>query len=82
MQLQGTIQVDTNGHLVVGGCDTVELAAEFGTPLYVIDEARLRQMARRYRSSFNNYYPDTKVAYAGKAMLTLAICKIIESEGL
>lgn len=82
MELRGTMQVNHRGHLTIGGCDVVELAARFGTPLYVMDEALMRQMARRYRDSFQSLYPNSQVIYAGKALLTMAICKIMAAEGL
>lgn len=71
-----------NGRLFIGGCDAVELARRFGTPLYVIDEAFLRAQARAYREGFASSYPEFKVVYAGKALLTAAICRIVEQEGL
>lgn len=70
------------GRLVIGGCDAVELAKVYGTPLYVLDEALLRARARAYVQGFASSYPDFKVIYAGKALLTAAICRIIEQEGL
>jgi len=70
--------VSPAGHLVIGGCDTVELAREFGTPLLVIDEACLRDRCRAFRQAFG---PDN-VLYAGKAFLMQAICRIVAEEGL
>lgn len=82
MVLRGTMQVNAAGHLTIGGCDTIELARQYQTPLYVIDEKLLRGMAQRYVKSFTSVYPDTGIVYAGKALLTTAICRIIDSEGL
>ena len=76
------MSVNELGHLVIGGCDTVELARTFGTPLYVLDEALIRARCRAYRAGFARSYPDAEVLYAGKALLVLAICRIIEEEGL
>jgi diaminopimelate decarboxylase len=70
-----------NGHLSIGGCDVADLAAEFGTPLYVLDEMAVRSRMRSYRDSFNALYPTT-VAYAGKAFLTQAMARIVDEEGL
>ncbi len=78
----GTQCVDGRGHLTIGECDTVELARRFGTPLYVLDEALIRDNCRRYLRAFHRRFPDVEVAYSGKALLTKAICKIVESEGL
>ena len=80
--LFGTQRVNDDGHLEVGGCDTVELADEFGTPLYVMDEVHLRQRCQQYRQSFAERLPATTVCFASKALATTAICRIVEQEGL
>jgi diaminopimelate decarboxylase len=82
MFLLGTQRVNAQGHLEIGGCDAVALAEQFGTPLYVLDEAALRERCRAYREAFGDLKPDTQVVYAGKAALNLAICQIVASEGL
>lgn len=82
MKLQGTMTINDDGHLTIGGCDTVELANKFGTPLYVMDEELIRQNCKNYFDSFTGSYPDTEVIYASKAFLTMAMCRIIEQEGL
>ncbi|WP_418789983.1 diaminopimelate decarboxylase [Phosphitispora sp. TUW77] len=82
MKLHGTMLINNKGHLEVGGCDTVELAKEFGTPLYVMDEGHLRENCRKYYQAFTGTYSNSLVIYASKAFLTLAMCKLIESEGL
>ena len=82
MMLLGTQQVNSMGHLEIGGCDCVELAERFGTPLYVMDEAEIRAKCRQYRQAFESRYSDVAVAFAGKAFLTLAMCRIAEQEGL
>ena len=69
-----------NKNISVGGCDTVELVEKYGTPLYVIDEATLRQVCRDYKNAFKNY-PHAKMMYASKALCTSAISKIIDDEG-
>lgn len=79
--LLGTQKISRHGHLEIGGCDTVELAKEFGTPLYVMDEAAIRDNCRRYRAAFDARYPHNVFCYAGKAFLTLAMCRLIEEEG-
>lgn len=75
------MEIGPQGNLVIGGCDAVELARRFGTPLYVIDEEHLRARCRRYREAFARA-DNAEVIYAGKAFLTTAICRIIEEEGL
>lgn len=82
MFLAGTQSIGENGHLYIGGCDTVDLAALFGTPLYVIDEAALRQNCRSYREAFEELYPNSLVVFATKALATTALCRIVEQEGL
>ncbi len=80
--LLGTQRVNSRGHLEIGGCDAVELAEQFGTPLYVLDEEAFRLRCREFRSAFCSRKPDTTIAYAGKASLNLAICRIVHEEGL
>lgn len=78
----GTQRVNGQGHLEVGGCDTVELAKQFGTPLYVMDEQLIRQCCREYREAFGRYTSDSLIFYAGKAFLPMAMCRIAQQEGL
>ncbi|HZT44478.1 MAG TPA: diaminopimelate decarboxylase [Chthonomonadaceae bacterium] len=80
--LLGTQRIDAQGHLEIGGCDTTRLAAEFGTPLYVMDEAAIRANCRRYRAAFEARYPQNAIYYASKAFLTLAMARLIAQEGL
>ena len=82
MNLRGSMEINDDGHLVIGGCDTVALAETYGTPLYVIDEKLMRERCRAYLAGFARTYPKARVIYAGKALLTTAICRIVEQEGL
>ena len=50
------LYVNNKGHLTIGGCDTLELAKEFGTPLYVLDETTIRNVCKAYVKSFEKYY--------------------------
>jgi diaminopimelate decarboxylase len=77
-----TAAVDDAGHLMVGGCDTVELAREFGTPLYVFDEDDLRARCREFRREFEARYPDVLIVYAAKAYLGRALASLVANEGL
>ena len=77
-----TAEVNKEGHLVIGGCDTIELAEEFGTPLYVFDEFSLRNKCAELRAEFGQRYADTIVVYAGKAFLNRALALILKEEGL
>jgi diaminopimelate decarboxylase len=74
--------VNDKGHLVVGGCDTVELAAEFGTPLYLFDESSLRQRCAEFKQEFSQRYAQTTVIYACKAFINKALAVIFKEEGL
>lgn len=82
MRLHGTQLINKQGHLEIGGCDTVELAEQFGTPLYIMDEAHIRSICRQYHSSFVEGLKNAEVIYASKAFSTLAMCRIIDEEGL
>jgi len=81
--LLGTQRVNEQGHLEVGGCDTLVLAQEFGTPLYIMDEALVRESCRRFVKVFTERYSgEVEVSYAGKAFLTMAMAKLVDQEGL
>lgn len=80
--LPQTAGVNSQNHLLIGGCDSVELAAEFGTPLYVCDEATLRGKCAEYREEFARRYPDTLVIHAAKAFINRALAQIVREEGL
>jgi len=75
-------KVNKEGHLVIGGCDVVDLAEEFGTPLYILNESTLRHKCREFKDEFGKYYPDTLVIYASKAFLNQALALIFKEEGL
>lgn len=76
--LPNTAGVNKAGHLEIGGCDTVELAQRFGTPLLVFCERTLVDRARSVRASFGG----ATIYYAAKAFLSQAVCRLIEREGL
>jgi diaminopimelate decarboxylase len=77
-----TAAVNEAGHLTLAGCDALELAREFGTPLYVFDEETLRRQCREFQSQFRSRHPDTVVAYAAKAYLGRALAAILAQEGM
>ncbi|MFC1965675.1 diaminopimelate decarboxylase [Chloroflexota bacterium] len=76
-----TAKVSDKGHLVIGGCDAVELAAEFGTPLYIFDEVSLRSKCVEFKTEFGRRYTDTAVLYACKAFINKALALIFREEG-
>ncbi len=78
-----TAKVNEQDHLEVGGCDVVTLVQRFGSPLYILDEQTLRTACRQYRDAFQQYYSgESLVIYASKAWNCLAVCAIVNSEGL
>lgn len=80
--LLGTQRVNDRNHLEIGGCDVVDLAAEFGTPLYVMDEQAIRERCRAYKAAFASEYGGAAIAYAGKAFLVAAMCVLADQEGM
>ncbi|PZE21996.1 diaminopimelate decarboxylase [Paenibacillus xerothermodurans] len=82
MYLHGTSTINDRGHLQIGGCDTTDLVAQFGTPLYVMDEALIRQRCREYMDAFRASGLKFQVAYASKAFCVMAMCRIVEEEGM
>jgi diaminopimelate decarboxylase len=81
--LPETAEVTGDGHLSLGGCDVVDLAAEFGTPLYVYDEATIRNRATAYRDGLRRAYPGRSlVCYAGKAYCAPWLLRVVAEEGL
>lgn len=81
MRMHGTMEINSSGNLVIGGCDTVELVKQYGTPLYVMDELHMREICRDYYNSFSKY-PNTEVIYASKAFFNIAMARIIAQENL
>jgi len=80
--LRKTMRVNDRGHLEAGGCDLTELARRFKTPLYVLDEAVVRDNCRAYLAGMRDYPGTAEIHYAGKAFLTAAMCRILEQEGI
>ncbi len=75
--------ITESGHLAIGGIDTLSLAREYGTPLYVLDENHIRAMCRLYKDAFAESFGSNSVpAFAGKALCFKGMYKIIAEEGL
>jgi diaminopimelate decarboxylase (EC 4.1.1.20) len=66
-----------DGHLSIGGVDTVKLAEKYGTPLYVTDEKRIRERAKEFKRAF----PSAELLYAAKANWNIVILRIMAEEG-
>ena len=82
MLFPDTYTVSAAGRMEVGGCDLGDLASEFGTPLYVYDEATLRGRIGEYRDTLRRAYPaESLVLYAGKAFLTVQVAQLVAEEG-
>ena len=75
-----TTTINDEGNLEIGGCDLVELAQKYETPLYLVDETTLRTICKEYKKAFSGY-EKVKMMYASKAFMTKALVKIISSEG-
>ena len=83
MNQRETLKINSKGHLEIGGCDTVDLAAKFGTPLYVFDEKYIREMMDVYRDTIEREYDGHGlVLYASKAFSCMAIYKIAAQENI
>ncbi len=82
MKLFGSSTINEKGHLEIGGYDTTELARQFGTPLYVMDEQEIRNRCRSFVGAFKARKVAHQVAYASKAFSTMAMCQLINQEGL
>ena len=75
-----TTRINNNGNLEIGGCDLVDLAQKYGTPLYVLDEATIRSVCNDYKEAFSAY-PKVNMMYASKALCTLATSALLSKEG-
>jgi diaminopimelate decarboxylase len=82
MYFYGTTSVNNKGHLEIGGVDAIELANNYGTPLYVYDVALIRERARGFKQTFERENVKAQVAYASKAFSTIAMVQLAEEEGL
>ncbi|MGF7050358.1 diaminopimelate decarboxylase [Paenibacillus sp. DS2015] len=82
MFLHGTSKINDSGHLEIGGCDVVDLKAKFGTPLYIVDEQLVRQRCKEYVEAFQASGLKFQVAYASKAFCVMAMCTVVEQEGM
>jgi diaminopimelate decarboxylase len=81
MLLPDTAERDPTGRLRIGGCDVGELAARYGTPLYVYDEATMRARLRAYRAGLDGWPAGGDVLYSAKAYFGLAMARLVSEEG-
>ena len=82
MKLFGTSKVNEKGNLSIGGVDASELAKEFKTPLYVMDQELIETTIDKMKEAFKSTRFNTRIAYAGKAFLSTGMIKLVESKGL
>lgn len=83
MFVSENLGVNEKGHLTAGGIDTVELAKQYGTPLYVMDEALIRKHCQSYKNSIDKFYGgEGLVCYASKAFCCMEMCRVMKDEGI
>ena len=70
------------GAIELGGVSVTDLASSYGTPLYVYDEATLRGQARRVRTAFTDVWPESRIVYAAKALMSPAVVNVLHQEGI
>ncbi|MBS3815009.1 MAG: diaminopimelate decarboxylase [Hadesarchaea archaeon] len=75
------LKTNDEGELVIGGISVVELADRFGTPLYIMDENRIRENYQKFYQAYSKRWSDVKIWYAYKANSNTSICKILWDEG-
>ena len=81
--LYDNLAVNEQGHLTVGGLDTVALAKEFGAPLYVLDEDKLRENCRIYVQALRENMPEGSYPlFAGKALCFKGLYPVLNEEGM
>jgi diaminopimelate decarboxylase len=74
--------VDPDGELVVGGCRLADLAAQWGTPLYVIEEGAVRAQVRRFRRAIEARWGNARMVFASKAFPCTAMYRLMAEEGI
>lgn len=82
MFISDSLSTNCSGHLTIGGADVVSLAKKYGTPLYIMDEDKIRRTCKEYTDAMRKCYSDNfMVFYASKAFSCKYIYRIIEAEG-
>ncbi|MFB1050448.1 diaminopimelate decarboxylase [Paraliobacillus sp. JSM ZJ581] len=75
-------KINDQGHLTIGGVDTVYLAEKYGTPLFVYDVEKIRENARAFVNTFDMFGVKAQVAYASKAFSSIAMLQVAKQENL
>ena len=76
-----TFKYNEEGNATVAGISITDLAENFGSPLYVLDQQTLEHNCQLYLDPLKKYYPNSKVLYAGKANLNIANQNYLSAEG-
>jgi len=81
--LHSNLSVNEQGHLTLCGADTAVLAEKYGTPLYLLDEDRIREKCRTYHRAMKTYFtPESRPLYASKALSFKGIYRLAKEEGM
>lgn len=81
--LYDNLTINEKGRLCMAGMDTVELAREYGTPLYLMDENRIRERMRTYKRAMSGYFGKNSLPfYASKALCCRRILELAKEEGI
>lgn len=80
--LTGTMKINKDNHLEIGGIDSVSLVEKYGTPLYVYDVSQIKYKAQTFKKTFQDRNIDAQVAYASKAFSCLAIYQLMAKEDM
>ena len=80
--LHDNYSINEKGHFTVGGCDTVELAKKYSTPLYVLDENKVRENVSLYLGAMKRCFTENStIHYASKALSIKGVYRIMKEEG-
>ena len=74
-------QLNAAGHLMIGGCDSLDLAQQYGTPLVVYDVSQIRHQIRAFKRVFEANQVEYEVSYASKAFAAIAMYQVADQEG-
>ncbi|HIS29562.1 MAG TPA: diaminopimelate decarboxylase [Candidatus Avamphibacillus intestinigallinarum] len=80
--LHHPFNINHQGHLEIGGVDTIDLTKKYGTPLYVYDVSLIRKNARAFVKTFETLGIQAQIAYASKAFSSIAMVEVANEEGL
>ena len=75
-------RLDADGELVVGGCRLADLAAAWGTPLYVLDDEAIAVQVRRFRQALESSWPNARMVWASKSFPCTAVYRLMAAEGI